>query len=82
MSLGVLSGGSLADTRQMVEGALIERERQPQNVQVNLVEMEVGVAVCLEDGDGIFLGLPPVREEPATKSVPMNSGGSERLEGE
>ena len=34
--LGVPGGGSLADTRQMVEGALDERGRLPQNVLVNL----------------------------------------------
>ena len=64
--LGVPSGGSLADTKQMVEGALSERGRQPSNVEVSLLETGEGLAVRLEDKDGIFMEIPPPETEEPT----------------
>ena len=67
--LGVPSRGSLADTKQMVEGALSEHRRQPSNVQVSLLETGEGVAVRLEDEDGIFMEIPPPETEEPTDGV-------------
>ena len=60
----------------------MEPGRQPQNVQVNLLETDEGVAVRLEDGDGIFMELSPAEEEPGTEDSPTNSGGDSESEGE
>ena len=72
--LGVPSGGSLADTKQMVEGAFSEHGRQPSNVQVSLLETGGGVAIRLEDEDGIFMEIPPPETE-----EPTDGAGSPRV---
>ena len=53
-----LPKATLADTYQMVEGSL-SRDREPRNVQVDLVESESGSIIRLRDADGVFLEIPP-----------------------
>ena len=49
--------GSVAETRQMVEGKLENQGREPTNVQVVIEEDEDGVeCVSLTDVSGVFLG--------------------------
>ena len=57
-----LPKASLADSRQMVEGSLAE-EREPRNVQVELVESEGGLTIRLRDAGGIFLEIPPEQRD-------------------
>ena len=52
-----LPKASLADSRQMVEGSLAV-EREPHNVQVELVESEDGLTIRLRDAGGFFLQIP------------------------
>ena len=47
-------GGSLEDTRQMLEGKLVEDGREPRNVQVVCTEADEGATVRLED-ENVFL---------------------------
>ena len=61
----------------MVEGALIEDGRQPRNVRVQLLETSEGVAIRLEDGDGVFMELPPVEEEPLGEEGATHGGGGD-----
>ena len=61
-ALEVPTRGSLEDTRQMLEGKLVEGGKEPRNVQVVLDETDEGVAVRLADEDGTFLEVPPVRD--------------------
>ena len=83
VDLRVPSGGSFSDTKQMVEGALNEQARQPQNVQVNLLELDEGVVVRLQDGDDIFMELPPGAEEgSATENSLTSSGDDSESKGE
>ena len=58
----------------MVDGALIECGCQPQNVWIHLLETSEGVAVRLEDEEGVFMELPPSRKEPVEGHGPTNSG--------
>ena len=57
-----LPRASRDDVRQMVEGHLSE-DRLPQNVQVDIVESEVGTTIRLRDADGVFLDVPPTSGE-------------------
>ena len=57
-ALEVPAGGSLEDTRRMLEGKLVEAGREPRNVQVILSEEEDVPAIRLEDGEGVFLEVP------------------------
>ena len=54
-ALEVPAGGSLDDNQRMLEGKLVEAGREPQNVQVILLEEEDVPAIRLEDGEGVFL---------------------------
>ena len=77
--------GSLEDTRQMLEGRLVEGGKKQRNVQD---ETDEGVAICLADEDGTFLEVPPVRDrddsggedcgavEPASRAVSDGEGGA------
>lgn len=56
-ALGLLKA-SLADSRQMIEGTLA-KDREPWSVQVDLIELEEGVAVDLRDASGVLLQIPP-----------------------
>ena len=70
--LGVPTGGSLEDTRRMLEGKLEEDGHEPRNVQVVLEGSGEGVAV-LEDDGGAFIEIPREGEDD------QNEGGDERL---
>ena len=73
--LGVPTGGALEDTRRMVEGALSDAGREPHNVRVCVLETDEGVAVRLEDENGIFTLLAP---DPGEETSPTYRGeGSE-----
>ena len=59
----------------MVEGALADAGREPRNVSVCVLETDEGVAVRLEDENGIFMDLAP---DPGGRTSPTDSGeGSE-----
>ena len=47
---------SLEETRQLIEGKL-SGEREPRNVQVDLLDAAFGVTIRLRDASGIFLEL-------------------------
>ena len=66
---------SLADSRQMVEGTLAE-EREPHNIQVELVESEGGLMIRLRDAGGIFLEIPP--EQRDEEDAGEDGGGREK----
>lgn len=54
---------SPANLRQMVEGKLIASGREPQNVQVRVIEREDGLLLELQDMSGVFLEAQPVVPE-------------------
>ena len=72
-----LPKASLADTRQMVEGSLSE-DREPRNVQVDLVGSESGTIIRLRDTDGVFLDIMP----PDDPDEEEGSAGSRRGTGD
>ena len=47
------------DLRQLIDGALSEREEDPRSVQVAQLENEEGVAIELRNSEGCFLTIPP-----------------------
>ena len=61
--LGLEISASLEDTRQVVSGKITEMGRQPQNVQVDLVESGSGVVITLRDDEGVFLMSQPEDRE-------------------
>ena len=71
--LGVPTGGSLEDTRWMLEGKLEEDGHEPRNVQVVLEGSGEGVAARLEYDGGAFIEIPREGEDGE------NEGGDERL---
>ena len=73
-ALEVPTGGSLEDTRQMLEGKLVEAGREPRNVQVVLVGADDGATVRLEDDGGMFLELMPAG--PDADAAERDGGGS------
>ena len=78
VALDLPTGGSMEETRQMIQGKLVETGREPRNVQVTLTETGGGVVVSLRDEDGTFLEVQPavVEEEEG------RSGGLELEDGE
>ena len=61
MALDLPTAGSLEETRLMLEGKLLEREREPWNVQVIIKETAEGSTLSLRDESGVFLEIPPAR---------------------
>ena len=49
---------SLEETRQLIDGKL-SAEREPRNVQVDLLDAASGVTIRLRDASVAFLELPP-----------------------
>ena len=87
-NLGLPTGGSLEDTRQMIEGALTDSGREPRNVEVYVTESEEGIVIRLEDDGGVFMELLPdkdTREGGANAATEEESesvnGGGESAEG-
>ena len=81
-ALEVPAGGSLEDTRQMLEGKLVEVGREPRNVQVVLSEEEHRPAIRLEDGEGVFLEVPRVASGAEGEDAARVSGGGEDSDSE
>ena len=77
--LGLPTSASLADTRQMIEGRLVEKGRQPQNVEVHVIESEVGLTIRLNDEEGVILEVPP-EEESASRGATPSEGETIELE--
>ena len=76
--LGLPTAGSLEETRQILDGKLVEMGREPRNVQVDLEETEGGVSVYLKDESGVFLEAQPERiEERSEENSERESDGSE-----
>ena len=78
--LGLPTTASLADTRQMIEGRLIEKGHQPQNVEVHVIESEQGSSIRLNDEGGVILEIP--REEESRGVTPTSEGELETAAGE
>ena len=58
----------------MVEGKLSE-EREPRNVQVDVVEGEGSPTIRLRDAGGVFLELPPVELDPSHVATEASDAG-------
>lgn len=71
-----LPKASLADSRQMIDGSLAE-EREPQNVQVELVAGEGGSTIRLRDAGGVFLEVPPTRPDGEDSSLEREKDGDD-----
>ena len=70
---------SLDDIRQLVEGKLVEIDRDPRNVQVALCDLPEGVKIQLWDAGGAFLELEPSspQEEESDQSTEEGEPGDE-----
>ena len=75
-SLGLPTTASAEDLRQMIDGQLVERGRQPRDVQVvvEATEAETPGRVLLQDGDGGFL---EARLLPGTEPDMISEAGDE-----
>lgn len=71
-----LPKASLADSQQMIEGSLSE-EREPRNVQVELVAGEGGSTRRLRDAGSVFLEVPPTRPDGEDSSTERERDGDE-----
>ena len=69
---------STDETRQLIEGKLLEMGKEPLNVQVELELREQGELILLRDVDGVFLEVEPHVEEPRRSR--SSSAPSEELE--
>ena len=70
----------------MLEGKPAGMDREPQNIQVYLMEMEGGVAICLRDEDGALLEASQkeskVKTEPEkgeTDQMPWEAACEDRI---
>lgn len=72
--LGLPTTRALEDTRQILDRKLAEMSREPRNVQVDLMETEDGLTICLRDGNGMFLEVKPTDRRAMTS-------GDEHLDG-
>ena len=70
--LGLPISASLADTRQMIEGRLVEKGHKPQNIEVHVIESEHGFSIRLNDEGGVVLEVPQ-EEESASRGVTPTS---------
>ena len=70
--LGLPEDTSASDVGQLIEGAIQEMGREPRNVQVVLQETETGMAVSLQDEQGVFLTAEP--REAVTERPPVQQG--------
>ena len=64
----------------MIEGRLIEKGHQPQNVEVHVIESEQGSSIRLNDEGGVILEIP--REEESRGVTPTSEGELETATGE
>ena len=73
--------GSVAETRQMVEGKLSDHGREPTNVQVVIEEDEDGVeCVSLTDVSGVFLGPEAIHDARGNEDGESESQSQEEKE--
>ena len=72
------STASAEETRQLIEGKLLEMGKELLNVQVELEQREQGEFILLRDVDGVFLEVEPHVEEPRRSR--SSSAPSEELE--
>ena len=79
-ALELPDSGTLEDTRQMVEGKLIARGREPKNVQVVVHVAEGGVdpVIELRDADGVFETIEPDPEVEAEAETGEATENGER----
>ena len=75
--LELATKASAEETRQIIEGKLIEMGREPCNVQIELELREDKGLILLRDADGVFLEVEPHVQEPL-----KSDSGSESGEGE
>ena len=68
---------SAEETRQIVEGKLIEMGKEPHNIQIELDLREGEEFILLRDVDGVFLEVEPQVEEPSKSASGSESGGDE-----
>ena len=60
--LEIAPGSSGDELRQLIEGRLETKGRDPRNVQVLVEEVEIGMELSLQDSDGIFLTVSPLQD--------------------
>ena len=72
------STASAEETRQLIEGKLLEMDKEPLDIQVELKQRELGEFILLRDVDGVFLEVEPHVEEPQRSR--SSSAPSEELE--
>ena len=74
--LGLPTGATLADLKQMIEGKLAENY-EPRNVQVDVVELGASAtAIKLRDEGGVILEIPPEEESRGDLSTIERAGSS------
>ena len=61
-TLGIPASGNVSDLRLMIEGQIMEGDRDPRNVQVLLPRSTDDVTIRLRDYEGIFLNVTPDSE--------------------
>ena len=62
-ALGLPTTASPAELRQLIEGKLIECDREQLNVEVVVATTERGAGIVLQDGEGVIVDIPPGDEE-------------------
>lgn len=75
--LELATKASAEETRQIIEGKLIETGREPCNVQIELELREDKGLILLRDADGVFLEVEPHVQEPLKSDSGSKSGEGE-----
>ena len=78
-SLGLPTTGTAAVTRQLIEGKLMETEREPKNAQVIIQDTSENSAISLIDQNGIICVYKP-RERVTHVSQPVDTRGEDPLD--
>ena len=70
--------GSAEETRQIIEGKLLEMGKEPHNVQIELeIREEDAEFILLRDVEGAFLEIEPPMKEIPESDLGSHSGGEE-----
>ena len=77
-ALELPESAALDDVRQMVDGKLIERGKEPKSVQVGLMDTDEGVVIELPNEDRVFLEVEPDPDTNSTIAERTGSGGVRR----
>ena len=78
--LGLPTGASLEESRQLIEGKLGET-REPRNVQVEVIDSAGGsMVIKLRDEEGIFMEIPADEETEVITERRERSGSESMME--